>query len=315
MKVLVTGGAGFIGSHLVDRLVLNQVGEVAVFDDFSRGQSENLSQSAGKIRIVRGDIRDRVVLERAMAGVDVVFHLAAKSSVLSGEQDPDGAIQTNVLGTYEVLKAAALSGVKRVIFTSSREVYGDATSIPVPETAVLRPKNAYGVSKAAAESYCKLFSGNPMSVIIFRLSNVYGPRDSGRVIPLFVAQALDGEPLTVFGGSKILDFLWIGDLIDVLIAATTASCPGAAINIGSGKGVKLVDLAERICEIAKSGSSVRIEKNRQPEVGAFIADVAAARDLFDLKCPEDPVEHLVELIDALRVQKRNLSATSPDRQV
>jgi UDP-glucose 4-epimerase len=300
MKVLVTGGAGFIGSHLVDRLVLDEVGEVVAFDDFSRGRAENLSQSASKIRIVRGDIRERAALERAMAGVDVVFHLAAKSSVLSGEQDPDGVIQTNVFGTHEVLRAAALSGVKRLIFTSSREVYGDATSIPVRETAVLLPKNAYGVSKAAAELYCKLFCCNSMSVIIFRLSNVYGPRDSDRVIPLFVAQALDGEPLTVFGGSKILDFLWIGTLIDVLIQAASCSCPDTPINIGSGKGVKLVNLAERICEIAKSESSIKIERNRQPEVGGFIADVSAARNLFDLKCPEDPVEHLPELIDALR---------------
>jgi UDP-glucose 4-epimerase len=157
---------------------------VVVFDDFSRGRADNLSQSARKIRTVRGDIRDRAALELAMAGVDVVFHLAAKSSVLSGEQDPDGVIQTNLLGTHEILRAAALSGSKRLIFTSSREVYGDATSIPVPETAALLPKNAYGVSKAAAELYCKLFSCNNMSVFIFRLSNVYGPRDSDRVIPL-----------------------------------------------------------------------------------------------------------------------------------
>ncbi len=261
-KVLVTGGAGFIGSHLVDRLVRDKVGEVIAFDDFSRGREENLAQNAGAIQIVRGDIRDRAALEHAMVGVDVVFHLAAMSTVLSAEQDPDRAIQTNLLGTYEVLRAAASSGVKRVVFTSSREVYGDAASIPVPETALLLPKNAYGASKAAAELYCNLFASEAMSVIIFRLSNVYGPRDRDRVIPLFVSRSLKGDPLTVFGDDKIVDFLWIGNLIDVLAPATTCRCPDTPANLGSGRGTKLVNLAERICELAKTGSSVRIGREQ-----------------------------------------------------
>lgn len=300
---MITGGAGFIGSHLVDRLVLDRVGEVIVFDDFSRGREENLSQSEGQIRIVQGDIRDRASLERAMTKVDVVFHLAAKSRVRDGTQDPDGVFQTNVIGTHEVLRAAAVNGVKRVIFTSSREVYGDAASIPVRESAPLLPKNAYGVSKAAAELYCKLFSCDSMNVVIFRLSNVYGLRDYDRVIPLFVAQALNGERLTVFGGGKILDFLWIGNVIDVLMQAVTRSCPKNPVNIGSGKGVKLVDLAERICAIAQSGSSIRIEENREPEVGAFIGEVSAAHNLYHLKSPEDPIEHLQELIKVCRAGK------------
>jgi UDP-glucose 4-epimerase len=303
MRLMVTGGAGFIGSNLVDRLVLDRIGEVVVFDDFSRGRKENLSQSERNIRIVHGDIRNRASLERAMTRVDVVFHLAAKSRVLDGTQDPDGVFQTNVIGTYEVLRVAALSGVKRVIFTSSREVYGDATSIPVEESAPLLPKDAYGVSKAAAELYCKLFCRDNMDVIIFRLSNVYGLRDCDRVIPLFVKQALSGERLTVFGSGKILDFLWIEDLIDVLIQAATRPCPNSPLNIASGKGVKLVDLAERICAIAESASSIRIGENRKSEVQAFIADVSAARKLFNLRCPEDPIEHLQELIQAWRFEK------------
>ena len=300
MKILVTGGAGFIGSHLVDRLVQTNAGQVTVLDNFSRGREEHLVRSRSKIEVVRGDIRDRTSLQNVMNGVDLVFHLAAQSNVLGAVKDLDYSFETNVVGTFEVLRAADAAGVKRIIFSSSREVYGEPTSLPVAETAPIAPKNAYGISKATGEMYCRLFADRGTEVIVLRLANVYGTRDRDRVIPLFAEQSLAGKSLTVFGRNKILDFLWIEDLLDVLCKAATCSCPESAVNIGSGKGVNLVDLAERISALAGNSSDVRVTEERAPEVGRYVADVGLARKLFDLHCPDDAIEHLPAVVNFIR---------------
>jgi UDP-glucose 4-epimerase len=300
MRILVTGGAGFIGSHLVDRLVLDHAGEVTVLDNFSRGKMDHLAQSAHQANIVRGDIRDRVLLQEVMSQIDLVYHLAAQANVLGAVRDIDYSFQTNVVGTYEVLRAAAAAGVRRVVFTSSREVYGEPATLPVSESAPVSPKNAYGISKAAGEMYCRLFADAGMEVIILRLANVYGPRDRDRVIPLFSEQALDGEPLRVFGNNKILDFLWIKDGINVLRQASHCPCPPTPINVGSGRGVNLIDLAQRISQLTGSASALQVSPERQPEVGRFVADVTAARKLFNLHCPEDPIEHVPAIIEFVR---------------
>jgi UDP-glucose 4-epimerase len=292
MRILITGGAGFIGSHLVDRLVSNDAGEVIVLDNLSRGRLQNLSRSIDRIRLVTGDIRDRMLLKHCMQGVDLVYHLAAQSNVLNAVRDIDYSFETNVVGTFEVLKAAKETDVERLIFTSSREVYGEPLSLPVPETAPLSPRNAYGASKAAGEIYCRVFAGVGLEIVILRLANVYGPRDFDRVIPLFSQQAVNGETLNVFGTAKILDFLWIVDLIDVLCKAASRPCPETPVNVGSGKGTRLIDLAHRISLLVEGGSAVEVTDNRQPEVNRFIADVTRAQQLFDLACPDDPIEHL-----------------------
>ena len=309
MKVLVTGGAGFIGSHLVDRLIQTNAGQVTVLDNFSRGREEHLALSRNKIEIVRGDIRDRKLLQSVMKGVDLVFHLAAQANVLGAVRDLDYSFETNVAGTYEVLRAAQAAGTKRVIFSSSREVYGEPTSLPVPETAPTAPKNAYGVSKATGEMYCRLFEDRGMEVVIFRLANVYGIRDRERVIPLFVEQSFAGKSLTVFGQDKILDFLWIEDLLDVLCEASTCPCPEGAVNVGSGKGVTLVDLAERIYALTGNSSVVQVTNERAPEVGRYVADVGLARKLYDLHCPNDPIEHLPAVVNFIRSALLAPSAT------
>ena len=309
MKVLVTGGAGFIGSHLVDRLIQTNAGQVTVLDNFSRGREEHLALSRNKIEIVRGDIRDRTLLQSVMKGVDLVFHLAAQANVLGAVRDLDYSFETNVSGTYELLRAAEAAGTKRVIFSSSREVYGEPTSLPVPETAPIAPKNAYGVSKAAGEIYCRLFADKGMEVIIFRLANVYGTRDRDRVIPLFAEQSLVGKSLTVFGRNKILDFLWIGDLLDVLCKASICPCPEGAVNVGSGEGVNLVDLAERISALTGNRSVVQVTEERAPEVGRYVADVGLARKLYDLHCPEDAIEHLPAVVNFIRSEELAPAAT------
>ena len=300
MKILVTGGAGFIGSHLVDRLVFDRTAEVSVLDNLSRGRIEHLVQSQHRVQFIQGDIRDRSLLRDTMTDADLVYHLAAQSNVLGAVRDVDYSFETNVVGTYEVLRAAAAAGVRRVIFSSSREVYGEPASLPVNETAPIAPKNAYGVSKAAGEMYCRLLADARLEVLVFRLANVYGPRDRDRVIPLFTEQALRGEPLTVFGNSKVLDFLWIGDLVDVLLQAQHCPCPDSPVNLGSGKGTNLIDLANRISTLTGGHSTVSVAAERQPEVGCYIADVTTARTLFQLHCPDDPIEHVPAIIEEIR---------------
>lgn len=296
MKILVTGGAGFIGSHLVDRLISQDAGQVIVLDNLSRGKRANLSQSIHRIQFIAGDIRDPLILRKHFEGVDVLYHLAAQSNVLGAVGDINYSFQTNVAGTFETLKAAAAAGVKRVIFTSSREVYGEPTALPVPETAPLLPKNPYGASKVAAEMYCRVFAGPEMEVYILRLSNVYGPRDSERVIPLFIEKAMRGEPLDVFGPDKVLDFLWIDTLTDLLHRLRNCVCPNIPLNIASGKGTNLIDLAQRISSITGNQSPVRVSANREPEVNQFVADIARAQELLALPSPDDPIEHIPAIV-------------------
>ena len=157
-RILITGGAGFIGSHLVDRLALDPSNHLIVLDNLRRGRLANLEPMTDRVEFIQGDICDRSVVERAVQGVDLVYHLAAQSNVLGAVTDIDYSFRANVVGTFEVLKAAAEAGVRRLVFSSSREVYGDPQTLPVPESAPISPKNAYGASKAAGEMYCRAFS-------------------------------------------------------------------------------------------------------------------------------------------------------------
>lgn len=312
-KILVTGGAGFIGSHLVDRLVRDQLGFVSVFDNFSRGRSENLSKSSSAIRVIGGDILDGERLRAGMAGAEIVFHLAAISSVFDCVHKPEAAVRTNVQGTRQVLAAARDAGVRRIVFTSSREVYGEPAALPVLETSAMRPKNAYGASKAAAEQFCIESSSNGLEVTILRLSNVYGVRDYGRVVPIFIDHALRGAPLTVYGREKQLDFVWIDNLLDVLVLAATGSFAGDPVNVGSGKGIRVCDLARRICDLTGQKSAIQVVNQREPEVGNFVADVTVARKLFDLRCPADPLEYLPIVIRSFQNGSEAADQDSPCR--
>jgi UDP-glucose 4-epimerase len=250
---------------------------------------------------VQGDVRDRDLLARLTEGTDVVYHLAAQSNVLGAISDPDYSFTTNVVGTYEVLRAARVSGVRRVIFASSREVYGEPERTPVPETAPLRPKNAYGASKVAAEMYCHAFAEQGLDVGILRFSNVYGARDRDRVIPLFIQNALAGRRLVVYGQDKTLDFVWIDRAIEALLRAGTAPslhpCP---INIGSGVGVLLLDLAERVQSLVPQSGGIDVVTNRQAEVDCFVADVSCAKSVYGLEQAVDPLDHLPELVAGAR---------------
>ena len=292
IQILITGGAGFIGRHLVGRLLEDPAVTVRVVDNLHRGR--NTFAGIPRVEFVEGDVRDRRTVRAAMEGIDLVYHLAAQSNVLGAVRDIDYSFTTNVAGTVEVLSAARECGVPRTVITSSREVYGEAAALPVPESTPLNPKNAYGASKAAAELYCRVFAGSGMDVVVLRLANVYGPGDADRVIPLFLANASSGRPLVIYGQGKILDFVWIGDVVDALVKVQTAPVAGQTINIGSGEGTTLPDLAQQILQLVGSSSAIEFAVARESETDRFVADIRLAESLLDYR-PSTGLAHLREV--------------------
>ena len=307
MRVLITGGAGFIGSHLVDRLLAAERPrhepdyEIIVFDNLRRGHRAHLEPhlSAGRIRLIEGDIRDEAALQEAMSKVEIVFHLAAQSNVIGSEADRDYAFTTNVVGTYTVLKVAESAGARRIIFSSSREVYGEPATLPVREDAPLAPKNAYGASKVAGEMYFRIAQArSALETVIFRLANVYGPRDSERVIPLWIERARRGEELLLYGGDQLIDFVWFGDVVEALAQAATAdreAVVGQPINIGTGTGTPIDELARRIVALSNSQSALLRLPVRGIEVRRYVADPGLLQHILGLK-PAAPLAHLPTMI-------------------
>jgi len=292
VSALVTGGAGFIGSHLV-RALLAEGEAVTVLDNMRRGDPARLPSGA---RLMVGDIRDAVAVAAAMDGCDSVYHLAAQSNVLGAVSDLDYSFTTNVVGTYTVLAAARERGVGRVVFTSSREVYGEPTSLPVGEGAALLPKNAYGASKLAGELYCRVFSQNHgLDVSVLRLANVYGPGDSDRVIPLWLGRARAGEDLLLYGGEQVLDLVPVTLVVEALRCAARTPLGGQAVNIGSGSGTTLRALAARIQALPGVHSGLTVLPARQIEVTRFVAEVVRMGELLGMIPPADPLEGLLAM--------------------
>lgn len=294
MRWLVTGGAGFIGSHLIDALMARGEDEVIALDNLRRGRWAHLSAHDGDPRLVRleADIRDADAVREAYAGVDAVFHLAAQSNVLGASKDVHYSSETNVVGTVNVLSGALGAGVRRAVFTSSREVYGDPEELPVREDRPLAPKNFYGASKTAGEAYCAAFRQRGLDVCTLRLANVYGPRDTERVIPLWLGRAQRGLDLEVYGGKQVLDFIWIDVVVDALLRAADLDSLTEPVNVGSGQGTPIITLAERILTASGGASSIRMLPAREEEVVRFVADTRRMRDVLGLAPPDDPLAHL-----------------------
>jgi UDP-glucose 4-epimerase len=251
--VLVTGGAGFIGSHLVEAL-LRRGDQVRVFDNFSTGRHENVKHLHDDVELIEGDLRDVDAVRRAVAGVEVVFHQAALASVQRSVDDPMTTNAVNVTGTLHVLMAARDAGVRRVVFASSSSVYGDTPTLPKVETQAPQPLSPYAVSKLAGEQYCMAFSvvyGLPS--IALRYFNVFGPRQDphseyAAVIPRFIDRMVRGLPPIIYGdGLQSRDFTYIENVVDANLAAADApaSC-STVFNVGAGERTSLLDLAAQI---------------------------------------------------------------------
>ena len=300
-KIAVTGAAGFLGSHLVDALI-EQGHEVMGIDNLHRGGIETIRHhiDSGRMRFRQDDIRDATAMTAALSGSEIVFHLAAQSNVMGSMTDPDYSFYTNVAGTYNVLKAASEAGVRKLVFSSSREVYGEPQSIPVRETHSTQPKNLYGASKVAGEAYCRAFDGKEgFACTVLRFGNLYGTRDRDRVIPLWLAGANSREDLVLYGGEKILDFLPVSYAVRALIAASHYAGYGP-VNVASGTGTNLRDLAARILEVSGSKSSLVIEPTRVIEVTRFVADVEKMRTELHIEPQAEPLDALPAMALALQ---------------
>jgi UDP-glucose 4-epimerase len=290
VKLAITGGAGFIGHHLV-RAGVGRGHEVMVLDNLHRGSFERPGLSDAQLFL--GDVRDLQSCLAAFAGADCVFHLAAQSNVMGSQSDPDYTYTTNVSGTWTVAQAAAQAGVHHLVFTSSREVYGEARRLPVEESTPLSPYNLYGASKAAAELLLQALPPGAPSVSIVRLANVIGPGDSGRVIPLWIEAARTDQELKIFGGEQVLDFIPVETVVNALLAIVESGRPlPGPMNIGSGRGTTLQQLAAHIVSLTQSSSRVCVLPPRGPEIRRFTADTAFMRRHLRTEPPADPLASL-----------------------
>ncbi len=303
MKIFITGGAGFIGSHLIDRLARDKTGDIVVYDNMFRGRMENLAKHSSnpRVQFINGDIRDADAVREAMQGANFVFHLGAQSNVMGAVVDINYSFQTNMVGTYNVLNAAKENGVRRVVFTSSREAYGEAQYLPVDENHPLTSKNAYGASKAAGELYARVFYNQfGLETAVLRLANVYGTRDFDRVIPIWLDRALHNENLVVFGGTQLIDFVHVDQVVEALLRASRADVIGQPINVGSGIGTPILDLAKRILSVLPTKSQLDLQPARSAEVAKFTAKVDLMQTRLELEPPTDPLFALPQLIDYYR---------------
>jgi UDP-glucose 4-epimerase len=298
-RIVVTGGAGFIGSHLVDRLLHDSAVDVVALDNFSRGRDGNLAHLRDQPRfsLIEADVRDRQALLEAFAGATLVYHLAAQSSVSAGSRNPAETFETNVVGTFNVLRSAVEQGVQRVLFASSREVYGEPITLPVEEESPLLAINSYGASKVAGEVYCRAFRREfGLQTAVLRLANVYGPRDDGHVVPHWLREASAGHELHVYGGKQVMDFVWVGHVVDALSRAGVVDGPLPPINIGSGTGTRIVDLARRIIRLTEGQPKIKFQPARPMDVTRFIANVERMRQILRVEPPLDPLGNLGDLV-------------------
>jgi UDP-glucose 4-epimerase len=256
-RFLVTGGAGFIGSHVVDRL-LAAGHEVVVLDDLSSGSLAHLPDPHGTpgLRIAVADIRDSQVIDPLFQGIDYVLHMATRD-VRSSLRQPTMVHDVNVNGTLNVLKAAAAHRVRRLLYCSSSEVYGTATKVPMGEDYDFKPETLYGASKLAGEYYAQVFQRSGwLETVIARPHNTYGPREyyegnKGEVIPRFIVRALADQPPTIYGdGSQTRDFTFVGETAEYLVRVLIEGDPGEVYNICRGQEVSIRRIAELVKEVS-----------------------------------------------------------------
>jgi UDP-glucose 4-epimerase len=282
---LVTGGAGFIGSHLVDALV--EAGcAVSVLDDLSSGSRANLDAVAGRIRLLQADIRDSAAVAAAAAGCEVVFHLAAVVSVPKTIEDPLGSAAVNETGSLLLFEAARAAGARRVVFASSSAVYGDEPTLPKREEMAPKPLSPYAVQKLAVEHYLRVYTDLfGLESVGLRFFNVFGPRQDpsspySGVISIFMARALEGTPPLIHGdGRQTRDFVYVGDVVRALIAAAEApAAAGRVFNVGTGRAVAVLELWEAIAAFSGARSSPAHGPPRPGDVPHSVSAIDAARE-------------------------------------
>ena len=279
MRVLVTGGAGFIGGHLVEKLV-ERDWDVIVFDSFERASLETLKTLPSEAELRRIDIRDLKSMKRYVDDVDVIFHLAALTDVVESEVKKDEYWNVNVMGTENVLKIAKDVSAK-LVFTSSAAVYGELSDV-AREDLKPNPISFYGVTKLEGEKLCMRYHEEyGTDIVVLRLFNVFGERAKGGVVKIFLERAREGKPLIIYGdGEAVRDFIYVGDVVDALIkAALSEKASGRILNIGSGKPTKVRELAEVVAK--ETGVKIIYESERRGEIKFSLADISLAKKLLN----------------------------------
>jgi len=306
---LVTGGAGFIGSHIAEEL-LRQGERVRIVDNLSTGKTENIEGLKGKLEFIRGDICDKLVMERAVRGVEAIFHEAAIPSVPRSVDDPLTTNRASVDGTLTVLLAARDAGVRRVVYASSSAVYGDTPELPKVETMPTVPISPYGVAKLAGELYTRVFHHcYGMGTVVLRYFNVFGPRQDPKsmyagVTPIFVRELLAARQVTIFGdGTQTRDFTYVGNVVQANLRAVTAKgAPGRVFNAASGVRTTVNRLYEIISGLLGVAAPPRYDEPRKGDVLHSCADISAAREVLGYE-PTITLEQGLKLtVDWLKTQ-------------
>ncbi len=289
MKALVTGGAGFIGSHIVDRL-LDDGHEVTVFDDFSTGKNENLPDH-DRLVVIEGDIRDYDALLNNMVGVEHVFHQAAIASVPKTIDDPIGSNAVNYQGTLHVLEAARNSGVQKVVFASSAAVYGDEPTLPKVETMLPVTLSPYAVDKLASEHACRIYHQlYGLETVCLRYFNVFGPRQDpsspySGVISIFADRLDQGLTPTVYGdGEQTRDYIFVSDVVEAnMKAIANSAATGEVFNIATGNKTTLNQLLKTMCDLKGVDVAADYQQMRQGDIKDSYANVDKAAALLEWK--------------------------------
>jgi nucleoside-diphosphate-sugar epimerase len=312
LRYLITGGAGFIGSHLVEHLVAAGH-DVTVLDDLSSGRRTNLAPVRRHIRFIRGSVTDLNTCRRAVAGVDCVLHHAAVTSVQQSVDEPLVTHQVNATGTLNVLLAAREKGVRRVVYAGSTSAYGNPHTLPNSEEHVTRPLSPYAASKLAGEEYCVAFHATyGLETVVLRYFNIFGPRQDpnsqyAAVVPRFITTALAGERPTIFGdGRQTRDFVYIANVVHANMLAARAPAAGVAgqvFNIGCGKGVSVNQLWEQVRTLAGIPLAPQYTQGRAGEVRDSVAALGKARRLLGYEPVVDFEEGLRQTVAFYRAQR------------
>ncbi len=285
---LVTGGAGFIGSHLVEAL-LARGGSVRVLDDLSTGKYANLKGVEGQIEFIKGDLRDTYKLEQALQDVNQVFHEAAFVSVPQSLEEPDACLDVNVRGTRQLLEISRRTGVQRVVLASSAAVYGENPDLPLSEGSKSDPLSPYAASKYIDEIFAQVYTRQlNLDVVALRYFNVYGPRqnpnsDYAAVIPIFIRRLLEHEEPIIYGdGGQTRDFIYVTDVVQAnLLAGESPAAVGQVLNICSGKETSLLDLIEVLSTLFKREIRPEFQEGRAGDIYRSLGDPTLSRKMME----------------------------------
>lgn len=312
MKYLITGGAGFIGSHIAQNL-LERGETVRILDNFSTGKRENIAEltrqfGRDQLEVQEGDVRDAAHVKAAVAGVEIIFHEAAFVSVPQSMDEPQECFDVNITGTSQLFDAARRAGVRRAVVASSAAVYGDSDALPSVEETPLMPKSPYAVSKRVDEMYAELFTNSfNFEVVALRYFNVYGPRqrpDSmyAAAVPIFARRLLDGKPITVYGdGGQTRDLVNVRDVARAnIVASEHPNAAGKIFNVCTGVETRLLDLLDVLYELFPNSPKPEFAAPRAGDLYRSIGSPQKAFDVMGFKAQVSLVEGLKETVEWMR---------------